>query len=142
MGTPSLSLEGQVAIVTGGGTGIGRGIALEFAKAGADVVVGSRKLANLEKVAEEVRALGKHSLAVSVDITKKTEVDNMVQKVMDEFGVIDILVNCAATLLVGKSLLQHSEEEWDKVIDKIKSEKGSNYGGIVLDLRPVNQNFS
>ena len=116
MGTPSLSLEGQVAIVTGGGTGIGRGIALEFAKAGADVVVGSRKLANLEKVAEEVRALGKHSLAVSVDITKKTEVDNMVQRVMDEFGVIDILVNNAGTI-VRASLLEHSEEDWDRVLD-------------------------
>jgi len=55
MDTPSLSLEGRVAIVTGGGTGIGRGIALEFAKAGADVVVASRRLSVLEKVSEEVK---------------------------------------------------------------------------------------
>ena len=114
--SPNLSLEGQVAIVTGGGTGIGRGIALEFAKAGADVVVASRKLANLEKVAEEVRALGRRSLAVQTDISRKTDVDNLVQKVMGEFGAIDILVNNAAVL--GKfSLLEAPEDEWDRVID-------------------------
>jgi len=116
MGIPYFSLEGKVAIVTGGGTGIGRGIALEFAKAGADVVVGSRTLANLEKVAEEVRALGKRSLAVPVDITKKTEVDNLVQRAMDEFGSIDILVNNAGTI-VRASLLEHSEQDWDRVLD-------------------------
>ena len=114
--SPNLSLEGQVAIVTGGGTGIGRGIALEFAKAGADVVVASRKLANLEKVAEEVRALDRRSLAVQTDISRKTDVDNLVQKVMGEFGAIDILVNNAAVL--GKfSLLEAPEDEWDRVID-------------------------
>ena len=116
MSMPSFSLEGKVAIVTGGGTGIGRGIALEFAKAGADVVVTSRKLANLEKVAEEVRALGKHSLAVPADITNKVDVDNMVQRVMDEFGVIDILVNNAG-IVVMASLLEHSEEDWDAAND-------------------------
>ncbi len=110
MNMPYFPLEGRVAIVTGGGTGIGRGIALEFAKAGADVVVTSRKLANLEKVAEEVRALGKHSLAVPADITNKVDVDNMVQRVMDELGVIDILVNNAGTI-VRASLLEHSEED-------------------------------
>ena len=116
MGIPYFSLEGKVAIVTGGGTGIGRGIALEFAKAGADVVVGSRTLSNLEKVAEEVRALGKRSLAVPVDITKKTEIDNLVQRVMDEFGTIDILVNDAGTTAIAP-LLEHSEQDWDRVLD-------------------------
>jgi len=116
MSMPSFSLEGQVAIITGGGTGIGRGIALAFAKAGAEVVVASRKLANLEKVAEEVRSLGRRSLAVPADITNKVDVDNMVQRVMDEFGVIDILVNNAGTI-VRASLLEHSEEDWDAVLD-------------------------
>ena len=116
MSMPSFSLEGQVAIITGGGTGIWRSIALAFAKAGADVVVASRKLANLEKVAEEVRSLGRRSLAVPADITNKVDVDNMVQRVMDEFGVIDILVNNAGTI-VRASLLEHSEEDWDAVLD-------------------------
>jgi len=116
MNMPYFSLEGRVAIITGGGTGIGRGIALEFAKAGADVVVASRRLSNLEKVAEEVRALGKRSLAVQTDISRKTDVDNMAQKVMEEFGAIDILVNNAGTI-VWAPLLEHSEEDWDAVLD-------------------------
>jgi len=116
MSVSDFSLEGKVAIITGGGTGIGRSIALNFAKAGADVVVGSRTLANLEKVAGEARALGKRSLAVPVDITKKADVDNLVQKVMDEFGAIDILVNNAGTF-VGERLLDTPEDHWDKVMN-------------------------
>ncbi len=113
---PSLSLEGQVAIVTGGGTGIGRAIALEFARAGADVVVASRRLPVLEKVSEEVKTLGKRSLAVQTDISQKTDVDNLTQRVMDEFGGIDILVNNAA-ILNKTSVLEISEDDWDKTFD-------------------------
>ena len=116
MSVPNLPLEGKVAIVTGGGTGIGRSIALEFARAGADVVVGSRKLANLEKVAAEVKALGRRSLAVPADITKKTDVATLVQKTMAEFGKIDILVNDAG-VNTSASFLEHSEEEWDAILD-------------------------
>ena len=116
MSVPSLPLEDKVAIVTGGGTGIGRSIAVEFARAGADVVVGSRKLVNLEKVAEEVKTLGRRSLAVPTDITKKTDIDNLVQKVMGEFGKIDILVNNAG-INTSASFLEHSEEEWDAILD-------------------------
>ena len=116
MPIPSLSLEGKTAIVTGGGTGIGRSIALTFAAAGANVVVCSRTLANLEKVAEEVKALGRRSLAVRTDVTQKTDVDNMVQRVMDEFGAIDILVNDAGVWLEGE-VLDFSEEAWDRTMD-------------------------
>jgi len=116
MSVPSFSLEGKVAIVTGGGTGIGRGIALEFAKAGADVVVGSRKLVNLEKVAEEVRALGRRSLAVQTDISRKADVDNLVQRVMGEFGGIDILVN-NAVVFTRTPVIEISEDDWDKTFD-------------------------
>ena len=93
MGTSTFSLTDRVAIVTGGGTGIGRSIALEFAEFGADVVVSSRRLETLERVADEVRALGRRSLAVEADITRRTDVDNLVRRVMKEFGRIDILVN-------------------------------------------------
>jgi NAD(P)-dependent dehydrogenase (short-subunit alcohol dehydrogenase family) len=116
MSIPSLSLEGKVAIVTGAGTGMGRSIALEFAEAGADVVVTSRRLSVLEKVAGEIRALGRRSLAVQTDISKKSDVDMMVQRTMDEFGVIDILVNSAGILIL-RSLLETEEDVWDKIFN-------------------------
>ncbi|MBI2847519.1 MAG: SDR family oxidoreductase [Chloroflexi bacterium] len=89
-------LSGQVAVVTGGGTGIGKGIALEFAKVGADVVVASRKMENLEKVASEIRALGRRSLAIQTDVRNTEQVDEMVKRTVSEFGKLDILVNNAA----------------------------------------------
>jgi len=114
---PSFSLEGKVAIVTGGSKGIGREIALAFAEAGAGVVVCSRALdGQLEAVAEKIRGLGRRSLAIPTDITQKSSVDNMVKRALDEFGVIDILVNNAGTLVVA-TFLEHSEEIWDQVID-------------------------
>ena len=95
MGISTFSLTDRVAIVTGGGTGIGRSIALQFAEFGADVVVSGRRRENLEKVAEEARDVGRRSLAVQADVTNGTDVDHLVQRTMEEFGRIDILVNNA-----------------------------------------------
>jgi len=111
-----LPLEGKVAIITGGGTGIGKAIALEFANAGADVVVASRRLEVLEQAAEEVRALGGRSLAIQTDVARKMDVENLVKKTVDEFGAIDILVNNAG-VGGGKPILESSEVEWDQIID-------------------------
>jgi len=91
-------LQDKVAIVTGGaGTahGIGRCIALEYAKAGANVVVAGRNRANLDKVTSEIRALGRESLAIATDVTVPEQVDNMVKQTVDRFGRVDILVNNA-----------------------------------------------
>ena len=121
MGISSFSLTDRIAIVTGGGTGIGRSIALEFAEFGADVVVSSRKLENLEKVADEVKALGRQSLAIAADVTKKTDVDHLVERTMEKFGRIDILVNNAGvgTKVPGKlvPIIDVAEDEWDLIID-------------------------
>ncbi len=116
MSVDSSGLDGKVVIVTGGGSGIGRSVALEFARAGADVVVASRSLANLEAVAGEIRALGKRALAVATDITRKADVDNLVQWVMDEFGAIDILVNDSG-VTIRAPLLELREDDWDTVIN-------------------------
>ena len=116
MALPSFSLEGKVALITGGSRGIGKAIALAFAEAGADVVVCSRNLPDLEKVAEEVRQRGKRGLAVPANITSKNEVDDLVQKVVDGFGTIDILVNNAAMNILSP-LLDLREDGWDKIIN-------------------------
>src|SRR6266404_5180528 len=93
LSVPSLALPGKVGIVTGGGTGMGRSMAVEFAKAGADIAVASRTVANLERVAAEVRALGRRALAIQTDVSLKTDVDRMVAGTMEAFGQVDILVN-------------------------------------------------
>lgn len=114
---PDFSLKDKVAIVTGGSRGIGKAIALAFAQAGADVVVCSRTLPDLEKVAEEIRGLGRRSLAVPTDITSKDSIDNLVNKVVKEFGTIDILVNNAVMLTIGVPLLDLREDGWDKMMN-------------------------
>jgi len=117
MTIPSVSLAGKVAVVTGGSRGIGKGIALMFAEAGADVVVCSRNLdGKLGMAAEEIKGLGRRSLAVTADVTRSADIDNLVKKTMDEFGAIDILVNNAGTV-TRATVVEHSEEDWDRVLD-------------------------
>jgi len=107
-----------VAIVTGGRRGIGRAIALALAGAGADVSLGDRvgDDGQLEAVAAEVRKSGRRALTIQADVTRKAEVDALVQKTLAEFGAIDILVNNAA-MNIRAPLLELKEEGWDKVID-------------------------
>ena len=116
MTIPSLSLEGKVAIVTGGSRGIGRVIALGFAEAGADVAVAARTLADLEKVVEEIEKLGRRGLAVPTNIAIKSDVDNMVAKTLGKFGTIDILVNNAA-MNIMRPIIELREDGWDKVMN-------------------------
>ncbi len=117
MTIPSISLAGKVAVVTGSSRGIGKGIALMFAEAGADVVVCSRDTdGRLEPTAEEIRKLGRRSLAIKTDVTQEAELENLVRKAKDEFGAIDILVNNAAAA-VRAPVMEQSEEDWDKVVD-------------------------
>ena len=112
------SLEGKTAIVTGGRRGIGKAIALAFAEAGADVAVCSQTGDDrLAAAAEEVKKLGRRSLAIRADVSQKADVDNMVQRVMDEFGKIDILVNSAGMWIPGQAVLECDEDNWDKVIN-------------------------
>jgi len=111
-------LENRVAIVTGGAKGMGRGIALKFAEEGCDVVVNALHIEGAEKVADEVRALGRKSLAIKADISNSAEVNNMVAQTIKEFGKIDILVNNAGgvTGVTGGDTETATEEDWDKIL--------------------------
>lgn len=85
-------LQDKVAIVTGGGSGIGEEITKAFARAGAHVVVAARKQERLDKVAEEVRALGRKSLAIATDVTDPDQVNRLIEKTVEKFGRLDIMV--------------------------------------------------
>jgi len=109
-------LQDQVAVITGAGRGIGRAIALRFAKAGADIACVSRTPENSEKVAGEVRSLGRKAWAHAVDVTDAKAVEAAAEKILAESGRIDILINNAGVTRDGL-LMRMSEEDWDTVLD-------------------------
>ena len=117
MVSPRFSLEGKVALVTGGSRGIGRATALGFAEVGADVIVTSRKLPDLEVVAEEIKGLGRKSMAVATHIGRIDQIRSLVETVVAEFGRIDILVNNAGTSVVWMPALDVEERAWDTIMN-------------------------
>jgi len=116
MGGELFSLKGKVAVVTGGSKGLGKAIALALADAGADVVVASRTQAELDKVAEEIRAKDQRALAIATDTTDLDSIKKLAGKVMEEFGKIDILVNNAGQ---GATVpfLKLPVDEWDRILN-------------------------
>jgi 3-oxoacyl-[acyl-carrier protein] reductase len=109
-------LTNQIAVVTGAGRGIGRAIALKFASEGADVVVVSRTQENSEKVANEIRALGRKAWAFAVDVADANAVNAAAEKILAETGKVDILVNNAGVTRDGL-LMRMSDADWDTVLD-------------------------
>lgn len=153
-----LLLKDKVVLITGASRGIGQAAALGFAKEGAHLVIASRKLPDLEKVAAEIKALGRKCLPVATHVGKIEDVHNLVQKVTEEYGRIDILVNNAATNPSMASAMDIDDRAWDSIMNlnlkglfflsqavaKIMKEKGggkiiniASIAGITPDILPV-----
>jgi NAD(P)-dependent dehydrogenase (short-subunit alcohol dehydrogenase family) len=111
------SLAGKVALITGGSRGIGRSTAKGFAKAGADIVVASRKLPDLEKVSKEVKKMGRRSLAIAAHLGHIEEIENLISRAREELGRIDILVNNAAANPGMASALSVDDRAWDSIMN-------------------------
>ncbi|MCD6358791.1 MAG: glucose 1-dehydrogenase [Dehalococcoidia bacterium] len=142
------NLSGKVALVTGGSRGIGQAIALGLAEAGADIVLASRKMPDLEVVAHQISKMGRQALPVSANIRHLGEIDNLVEKTMAKFGQIDILVNNAGTNPVFGSVFNIDEKAWDitmglnlkgyfflsQAVGRIMRDKG---GGNIINIASI-----
>jgi len=142
------SLKGKIALITGASRGIGRVLAIGLAQAGADVAIASRKLPDLEKVAEEIRKTGRKCIAIPTHVGRIEEINNLVKRVVDEFGKIDILVNNAATNPSMAPAIDVDDRAWDSVMNlnlkglfflsqavaKVMKEKG---GGKIINIASI-----
>ena len=116
MGTQLLSLEGKTAVVTGGTSGIGRAIAIGLAEAGADVVATGRRQQQMEEVAAEIEARGRKTLRQIADVRDRASLERLVAAMLEKFGKVDILVNCAG---IARRIptLESSEDEWSDILN-------------------------
>ena len=112
----ALSLEGKRALIFGGTSGLGKSIAHGLAEAGADVVPVSRRAEEVTKTAAEIRSLGKQTLELTADVTRREQIQRVIDQVLKEMGRIDILVNSAGTTKRVPSL-DMADEDWDRILD-------------------------
>jgi len=116
MGYKQLDLDGKVAVVIGGSSGIGRTIALGLAQAGADVVSSARRIELVNALATEIESLGRRSLRVTCDVADRYSLEKVLQSVVDAFGKVDILVN-AAGITKRAPTLDFPEADWNRIIE-------------------------
>ncbi len=144
-----MTLDGKVALVTGAGKGIGKGIALAFARQGAEVVVNAAHQATADAVAGIIKSeLKGNAIAIEADVSKAEEVDAMVGKALKEWGKIDILVNNAGIVQEFAPTIEQSIEKWDRVISvhlrgtymccrRVGQWMVKNNGGAILNMSSV-----
>ncbi|HET6177941.1 MAG TPA: glucose 1-dehydrogenase [Candidatus Sulfotelmatobacter sp.] len=116
MGYKPLDLEGKVAVVVGGSSGIGKTLALGLARAGADVVSSARRIELVNTLADEIEALGRRSLRVTCDVDKRESLDSLLKSCLAGLGKVDILVN-AAGITKRAPTLDFSEADWNRIIE-------------------------
>lgn len=110
------NLKGRVAVITGASSGLGKQMAKAFAKQGADLIIMARRLEKLEDLKKEIEQLGVHCLPIKCDVTKPIEVKKAAETAKNEFGKVDILVNCAGSSK-NNGVLNMTDEEWNFTID-------------------------
>jgi NAD(P)-dependent dehydrogenase (short-subunit alcohol dehydrogenase family) len=111
-----LSLEGKTAVVIGGTSGIGRALSIGLAEAGADVVASARRKENVEETAAEIEARGRKTIRVPSDLKDRASIENLLAATLDQFGKVDILINCAGRIKRAPTLT-FPEEEWQDILD-------------------------
>ena len=114
-----LSLEGKTIVITGGGTGLGREMTLAMASAGADLVIASRRIGPIDEVAQAARDMGRRAITVSTDVTDVSQVAALMERALDEYGKVDVLLNNAG-IVRGKgaeAIWDISDEDWRIGID-------------------------
>jgi 7-alpha-hydroxysteroid dehydrogenase len=139
-------LAGQIAVVTGGGKGIGRGIALCLAEAGADVAIAARNESELDAVATEIRALGRRSISVVADVTERGALERLAARVVEELGPPTIWVNNAGGIpdATARYLTGVDDDAWDAQVDlnlkavfvgsKVAASHMSEAGGSLINI--------
>jgi len=140
-------LTGQVAIITGARRGMGRSHALTLARAGAKVVVADISLEDCQKIVDEIKKAKGEALAVKCNVTKKEEVEEMVKKVIEKFGKVDILINNAG-ICQFVPFLEMTEEDWDRTLDinlkgyffcaqAVAKEMAKQKSGVIINIASV-----
>jgi NAD(P)-dependent dehydrogenase (short-subunit alcohol dehydrogenase family) len=141
---PYFDLTGKVALITGGSRGLGYQMAVAFAERGADLIIASRKLDNCERVAEEIRSLGRRAAAYQVHAARWPSIDALIEAVYADFGRVDILVNNAG---MGPAAASHevTEELFDSVVglnfkgpfrlaSQIAKRMSDGDGGVIINV--------
>jgi NAD(P)-dependent dehydrogenase (short-subunit alcohol dehydrogenase family) len=111
-----LQLDGKVAVVVGGSSGIGKTLALGLAEAGADVVPSARRIELVKALADEIESLGRRSLRVTCDVADRDSLDQLLKACLDEFGKVDILIN-AAGITKRAPTVDFAEADWNRILD-------------------------
>ena len=116
MGYKPLDLDGKIAVIVGGSSGIGKTLALGLARGGADVVASARRAELVKALADEIESLGRHSLRVTCDVTDRNSLEKLLQACVDAFGKVDILVN-AAGITKRAPTLDYPEADWNRILE-------------------------